>query len=890
MNHDQQQQHHPPLRPRPSQAAPTSPPPLWAHRSASSMSAAPNDSTSKQQAPAQQYASRPSTAHATTAPPSALANFSRPQPRQSIDAQLRMTSPPPPPPTAPPSIHHRGRQHSQGFFEPSLPHTSHMPASQIAAQAAMHHLHSHNQDRKRPNPPLQPINIAASRGDRRIVSPTTLSPPPLPSNNIDSRITATTAANVAFPRSPGPMPSPHALTADQPVSAPPVPMPMPIPAETKVKERSKMKLFHKPKSIGITKDKDLDKKAAPALPSPNRGLLRAGFASASMTSLTDPNSSAAASVYSSANTSTSTLVPVTTTATATATADKKEGGEKHRHHFLSRQKQKDRGALPLSSASSNSTAVDPNAPQSLYSFTPQSPGFSKSVSGLDLRHGGRALREKKKEEKAAAAAATNLTPTMSNTSGNLLRDDSRSDFAGPSSLDSASILGPPSSNSLFSLPLYEAQPTMSAAAFDGLGKSMGLHGITADDAWPLLKARLLNIFSGEDLRTPIEDFNLLVSVHIRRCIQKRAPVVLVEDLRELLTTGFSSLAQTLHRVPDERLVTRLVAIWQTTFSSILPFIQAVFLPLDLEFRGHGSIMSAREAQEFWGAFVPAEMPPPFSRKQSTSFDEMRPGSSGCATITSNTSNSNRMPGLGEELDVRRIALIVFRDVVLLPRHETLLAIFSRLSLDSINTAPVPSNLSSSPPMAGNRGRGFSNPAAGGAERPSTGGSLSPRLGSSYNSNTNYLDSGNTTIVSSPPTQHSRSRATSNTSAGSFGTSLPHSTSHYATTSIDSVTSTPAFSSSFSPDPSGRPPTFADPAQVTQTVARMLQCVSVVAGAQTGDQSQAVVERLTRELKYNWLGRGRTGRQRRGWVGVKGKNAGGLGQGQGQVNGLGVVGA
>ncbi|KEQ69729.1 HbrB-like protein [Aureobasidium namibiae CBS 147.97] len=741
-----------------------------------------------------------------------------------------------------------------------------MPASQIAAQAAMHHMHNPPTDRKRPNPPLQPINVAATRYDPRIASPTALSPPPLQSSNIDSRITATTAANVAFPRSPGPMPSPHALTADQPVSAPHIP----LPAEPKLKERSKMKLFHKPKSIGITKDKDFDKKAAPALPSPNRGLLRAGFASASMTSLTDPNSSAAASVYSSANTSTSTLVPVTTT--ATAAFDKKEDKEKPRHHFLSRQKQKDRGALPLSSASSNSTAVDPNAPQSLYSFTPQSPGFSKSVSGLDLRHGGRALREKKKEEKAAAAAATNLTPTMSNTSGNLLRDDSRSDFGGPSSLDSASILGPPSSNSLFSLPLYEPQPTMSAAAFNNLGNSMGLHGITADDAWPLLKARLLNIFSGEDLRTPIEDFNLLVSVHIRRCIQKRAPVLLVEDLRELLTTGFSSLAQTLQRVPDERLVTRLVAIWQTTFSSILPFIQAVFLPLDLEFRGHGSIMSAREAQEFWGAFVPAEMPPlPFTRKQSSSFDEMRPSSSGGATITSST--SNRMPGLGEELDVRRIALIVFRDVVLLPRHETLLAIFSRLSLDSINTTPIPSNLSSSPPMSSNRGRGFSNPAAGGAERPSTGGSLSPRLGSSYNSNANYLDSGNTTIVSSPPVQHSRSRATSNTSAGSFGTSLPHSTSHYPTTSIDS-----------------KLPTFADPAQVTQTVARMLQCVSVVAGAQTGDQSQAVVERLTRELKYNWLGRGRTGRQRRGWVGVKGKNTGSMGQGQGQVNGLGVVGA
>lgn len=744
----------------------------------------------------------------------------------------------------------------------------------------MHHIHQPPQDRKRPTPPLQPINVAASRGDRRIVSPSTLSPPPQQTDHIDGRLTAATAANAAFPRSP--LPSPHALTADQPVSAPLLPTPVPNPAETKVKERSKMKLFHKPKSIGISKDKEMDKKLAPALPSPNRGLLRAGFASASMTSLTDPNSSAAGSVYSSANTSTSTLVPVTTT--ATASLDRKEDKEKHRHHFLSRQKQKDRGALPLSSASSNSTAVDPNAPQSLYSFTPQSPGFSKSVSGLDLRHGGRALREKKKEEKAAAAAATNLTPIMSNGSGNLMRDDSRSDFLGPSSLDSSSILGPPSNTSIFSLPALEQTPTVSAAAFSHLGSSMGLHGITPDDAWPLLKARLLNIFSGEDLRTPIEDFNLLVSVHIRRCIQKRAPVVLVEDLRELLATGFSSLAQTLRTVPDERLVPRLVSIWQTTLSSILPFIQAVFLPLDLEFRGHGSIMSPREAQEFWGAFVPADPlpppPPPLTHRASSSFDESRPTSSGASTITG--INTHRMPGFGEELDVRRISLIVFRDVVLLPRHESLLAIFSRLSLDSINTTPS----LTSPPLPLPRGRGTSNPATSGAERPSTGGSLSPRLGSSYSSNTNTNTT--TTDPTSPPQHYTRSRATSNTSAGSFGTSLPHAStqpSHAPHASIDSITSP------FLPQGQAQP--LADPQQVTQTVAKMLQCVSVVAGVQTADHAQGVVERLTRELKYNWLGRGRTGRQRRGWVGVKGKNGGvgGSGVGDGQVvNGLGVVGA
>ena len=54
------------------------------------------------------------------------------------------------------------------------------------------------------------------------------------------------------------------------------------------------------------------------------------------------------------------------------------------------------------------------------------------------------------------------------------------------------------------------------------------------------------------------------------------------------------------------------------------------------------------------------------------------------------------------------------------------------------------------------------------------------------------------------------------------------------------------------------------ARVTEIVGRMLQCVSVLASVQSGDDAQAAMERLTKMLKWNWLGRGRTGRQRRGF--------------------------
>lgn len=80
-------------------------------------------------------------------------------------------------------------------------------------------------------------------------------------------------------------------------------------------------------------------------------------------------------------------------------------------------------------------------------------------------------------------------------------------------------------------------------------------------------------------------------------------------------------------------------------------------------------------------------------------------------------------------------------------------------------------------------------------------------------------------------------------------------------------------------------------RLTETVGRMLQCVSVLAslggagigtgtgvGAGAGNggggggaaaaegDEQAKMEELNRALKLNWLGRGRTGRNRRGLVG------------------------
>ena len=633
-----------------------------------------------------------------------------------------------------------------------------LSASQIAAQAAMQHQASTQQHTRQrsitlpsPNqsPPgtitgkrkPPPIQTASSDSIRKVNGPQTPGRQYYNGALGGHSAAATTAANVAFPRS----------THVSPV----LPAFEPPEKEHKLKnEKSKMKLFSKPKS-GSSKDAEKER----PLPSPNKigapgssGLKN--MVNPSVTSLADSLASGASSIYSTNNASTSTLVP----SDRQTTTEKEKA---HKHHFLSRQKNKlkdkigDDHVLPLSSASSNSKPLDPSAPSSLYSFAPApaSPATS-SFSGLDLRHGGRALREKKKEEKALPAYAPPFAPKKA--------DIDRVDRATGGALSG-------------NIPANAEIPNVAAL------QGYGLNNMRPEDVWDFLKVKLLIIFEGEELRIPVEDLNKFVTVHIQRCIHTRVPTIIIEDLRELLQTGFRSLDQGLRGVPDHRLVPYLVELWMFVFGIVLPYMQAVFLPLDLEFKGHGTLMTAAEAANFWGA---------------------NPDSTDHA--------------FGNELDVRRIVLLSYRDNVILAHYEALKATFSRLSLDSINVGVSPVADTFDGVVGG---------------RPGTAASLEPGMASFNSQGSTLLGDGG------------RSRATSNLSAGEL----------------------PSFGS-----PSTRnvrqqqgPP---DSSQVTETVGRMLQCVSVLASIQSGDNAQGKMEDLAKALKLNWLGRGRTGRNRRGFVG------------------------
>ncbi|KAF3482695.1 HbrB [Arthroderma uncinatum] len=736
-------------------------------------------------------------------------------------------------PLAPSSSDTRGfrsRHHSQGFFEPSLPTASQnsaaVSASRIAAQAAMQHQaapqqqqQQHLRNRSQTIPPPQESGFAGRRGARE-------SPPPILTSNLKPQmsapgqlnyqngsvggrvVAATTAANIAFPRTPTPQSAMTTTTtitggADR--------------AETGHKqksEKSKMKLFSKPKHMGMSRDKE-DKKDK-TMPSPSKlaisgahGLAR--MVNASTTSLNDAAAlSNNASLYSLANSSATTVVPIER---QSLDEDRGKEKEKHKHHFLSRQKLKlkdkdDHFHLPLSSANSNSRPLDPSAPQSLYSFAPSSPAvstFGKSMSGLDLRHGGRALREKKKEEKASAAAAAQQDA--------MLREaEHQAEWSGAASVTGSTVtFGGPSSS------LGSTQgilPGNNAAIQEAL-QGFGLQNMTPDDAWDFLKAKLLVLFEGEDVRIALEDLNKLVKVHIQYCVQKHMPSEVVEDLRDLLQTGFASLNYSIYKVPEENIIPHLVNIWVFAFGTILPFIQATFFPLDLEFKGHGTIMSAREANEFWGA---------------------------------NPGNGDSSTSIGNELDVRKIVLTSFRDNVILTRYEVLKAAFSRLSLEKMNA-----NING-PPTA-------TPHSAATASRPSTSAGYETGAGS-YNSQPSHLIAGSFSSESAIASL-SRARATSNTSSNAEQHPYPSSYSSFSPSQPSILSQT---HSTNHPPPPQPPPL--DPSHITETAGRMLQCICVLASVQSDDDAQQKIEELSKALKHNWLGRGRTGRNRRGFVGTK----------------------
>ncbi|CAG8500825.1 2295_t:CDS:2 [Diversispora eburnea] len=98
------------------------------------------------------------------------------------------------------------------------------------------------------------------------------------------------------------------------------------------------------------------------------------------------------------------------------------------------------------------------------------------------------------------------------------------------------------------------------------------------DKWGLLIKKILPLFNGEGLKACIEDLNELV----RSCIKERSLKSIYDDINVLLLKGMSTINGKLRGVPDEKLVSRLVELWSFYFGTVIPYFEGVFLPLQIQ--------------------------------------------------------------------------------------------------------------------------------------------------------------------------------------------------------------------------------------------------------------------------------------------------------------------
>src|SRR6266487_1929944 len=71
----------------------------------------------------------------------------------------------------------------------------------------------------------------------------------------------------------------------------------------------------------------------------------------------------------------------------------------------------------------------------------------------------------------------------------------------------------------------------------------------------------------------------ILYIYNRQCIIDKPIQSLYDEINVLLESGMFTLSGKLKGVPDEKLVSRLVELWSFYFGTVIPYFEGVFLPL-----------------------------------------------------------------------------------------------------------------------------------------------------------------------------------------------------------------------------------------------------------------------------------------------------------------------
>ncbi|GAA6029182.1 hypothetical protein JCM8097_001640 [Rhodosporidiobolus ruineniae] len=344
-----------------------------------------------------------------------------------------------------------------------------------------------------------------------------------------------------------------------------------------------------------------------------------------------------------------------------------------------------------------------------------------------------------------------------------------------------------------------------------------------DDEWQQVCVRVLPLFNGEGIRGFVEDLNELVLTHVQRTFtrcqtsatrsRQQQPSLnlsslvtglLTAELTDLIHLGCATLSAKLtppspaFPLSDDRLLSRLNEIWLFFFTGILPHIEAVFWVLRCDDRLRAAVGDTWQERE----------------------RQTRPGQA-----------SGR-------IDIRRIALIEFRDQIIHPEIDRLERLFTEMYRPAPLTAPPSRAPSTSPtpqndyslPTAPDFRRSRSQPGRRASISLATPSGLAPHP--------------------QPQRQHSSpSRLSPDPSyLSTFPSSTlptPTSTSRFPVSPTSPTPSSLAPSPALTPAHSSLSPL---PAAAAQSLARRRQMVAVLSSLLTADDRQAEMDALLRIMR------------------------------------------
>ncbi|EPX73702.1 TORC2 subunit Bit61 [Schizosaccharomyces octosporus yFS286] len=112
-----------------------------------------------------------------------------------------------------------------------------------------------------------------------------------------------------------------------------------------------------------------------------------------------------------------------------------------------------------------------------------------------------------------------------------------------------------------------------------LDSKFNTNSMSADDTWSILESEVCTLYNWESLHYTIEDLNGILVLHLQSCVRERTMDLFTSHLDSLFPKATNKLSESLFPIPEEYFLSKLLEIWLFFLSSILPYIEGIFLPI-----------------------------------------------------------------------------------------------------------------------------------------------------------------------------------------------------------------------------------------------------------------------------------------------------------------------